>query len=322
VFVEATSGHPVVRGVVASGCTSGGFSCEGPATFIDCVSTSSTNGYGFSVGTPVTLERCQANLNEAGFVFAGPCLLRDCRANGNTAFGFAEYGDGVVKASDCVSSNNGQMGFILHTGAVIGDCLAFANTWDGFNVGDHASITNCQSRDNGINGYTLGSAPSITGCGASGNHADGFNVGGRATFVNCQSSSNTLNGFVLASDSSILDSTASDNGQDGIVGAQSNRVRRCSVRGSSPNGQYGIHLTNSANFIEGNSVIAARVGIQVDIGGNKLIRNVCSANLNNWYVQTGNYCYVLVGQATAGQISGNAGGTASGATDPDANFSY
>lgn len=318
---QGTSGHLVLRGLMVSGCAGGGFVGGDPATIIDCAAISN-GGFGFTLGSSATLERCQSNSNQYGFQFNAMCTLLDCRADGNSVYGFAETGGGPVSISDCTASNNGQWGFTLHDDSMIRGSVALSNGLDGFSAGDRVTITNCQSNNNTGRGFALGSAPLITNSSASGNHSDGVSVGGRATITDCQSNGNTTAGFSLASDSSILDSTASDNGGDGIVGAQSNRVRRCSVRGSSPNGQYGIHLTGSANFVEGNSVIAARVGIEIDSGGNKLIRNVCSANLNNWYVQVGNYCYVTVGQATLGQISGNSGGSPSGATDPDANFSY
>jgi parallel beta-helix repeat protein len=83
----------------------------------------------------------------------------------------------------------------------------------------------------------------------------------------------------------------------------------------------GIRSTGASNRIQDNLCSTANRGIDVGFSGNFIAGNTCSGNTTNWSVAGGNVCLVVQG-ATGGAIVGNAGGVATGSTDPGANYTY
>lgn len=259
-----------------------------------------TGGSGISVGPGAIVERCS---------------VINCTGNGIIA-----ANGGLI--SDCTAANNGRGIFVGDKGTVT-HCSARGNTSRGIETGYACSVVNCNVSENPGDGILLGNSSQARDCVASVNGSTGIRtVSGRATIINCSSIGNSAHGFELANDSTLLDSTALDNLADGIQANSSCRIRRCTARGTNPGlGSVGIHVLSSWCLLEGNSVIAAGIGIKVDQSTNKMVRNTCSANTTNWSIAGGNFGLVVVGAASGG-FTGNTGGAASGTTDPDANFSY
>ena len=63
-------------------------------------------------------------------------------------------------------------------------------------------------------------------------------------------------------------------------------------------------------------------GIDVDFGGNLIVRNSASGNTTDYEISTHNKVGVIVSGPNSGAISGSTGGAGVGPTAPWANFSF
>jgi len=121
----------------------------------------------------------------------------------------------------------------------------------------------------------------------------------------CTSSVNTGDGIQVGNDCRVTDNSCDSNGNGSGDGA-------------------GIHATGSGNRIEGNIVTDADRGIDVDVGGNIIIRNTCTSNTINWVIAANNYYGPIInrtGVVTAA-VNGSVAASTLATTDPNANFSY
>ena len=131
---------------------------------------------------------------------------------------------------------------------------------------------------------------------------------------------NTGDGFVIASGSRVSDCAASSDPGDGIEISRDIVVVGCVCDGNGTGDGVGIHPTSADNRIEANNCLDNARGIDVDAGGNVIIRNTCSGNTANRDVASGNVCLAVLAPASP-VILGNSGGTA-GPGDSNANLSY
>ena len=211
----------------------------------------------------------------------------------------------------------------LCTGALLENLHVSNNTLDGITTGVATVVRNCTANGNGASGFNPLGASLVVNCSAANNIADGFATGTPgALIIGCIARGNDGDGFSVALGSLVADCAAIQNTGDGIQVFADCTVRgnTCTGNGSGGDGA-GIHVINNDNRIEGNSCTDADRGIDVDAGGNFIVRNTCSGNTTNWDVVAGNVILVVTA-TTSPAVTGNAGGTAPGSTDPNANFTY
>ncbi len=220
------------------------------------------------------------------------------------------------------ASSNGGNGIVCTISGVVRGCTASANVLAGIFAQSGALVENCSARQNQT-GISLGLGALARGCSARQNSVDGFSaLNGNSSIIDCSAVGNLQKGMTAAGGCTINRCNVSSNRTDGIAVTFSCLVfgNTCTFNGDVLDGAN-IHATGANNRIESNHCTGADRGIDVDVGGNFIVRNTCSANTTNWDVVAGNVC--LVEQAgIAGAVLGNTGGVAPGSTDPNANFTY
>lgn len=227
--------------------------------------------------------------------------------------------------------------------AVVRDCVVRSGAGTGIAVGPRSLITGC-SIEGGNGGIRVGETSAVSGCTvtattgigifvdleclvsdsvASSNLEDGISCGSGSSVRSCIASGNGGDGIIVASASSVVACTTFANVGDGIQISGDCLVLQCIAdsNGSGVGNSAGIHATSTDNRIEGNNCTDNDRGIDVDSTGSIIVRNTCSGNTVNWDVASGNVCLVVSATA-APAVLGNAGGTAPGSTDPNANFTY
>ena len=85
----------------------------------------------------------------------------------------------------------------------------------------------------------------------------------------------------------------------------------CNSNGSGGDGA-GIHVVGTDNRIDGNTVTDNDRGIDVDAGGNLVVRNSASGNSTEYAIVAGNHDAQRISSPGAGFVS----------TDPWANFEF
>lgn len=278
-----------------------GFALLGVAGALDGITNTLANSGGIAVMNGAIRGWPQDGIDvTAGVVYGGS--IDGIVAENNTGIGIRvgnqfsvtrcssvnNTGGGLATASTCTISNcaargNGGYGFSFTSACALSDCAAYLNTGDGY-----SSI---------FDGNTLHN------CAANNNTGDGFDIDYTATIVNCAAYYNDGDGFRVSSRNVLIGNAASYNGRGASGGA-------------------GINLIGQDNRVEGNNCTLATYGIRAITSGNFITRNVCSGNTTNWDIAAGNTCLVVSGATNASAWSGNAGGTAPGSTDPNANFTY
>jgi len=98
----------------------------------------------------------------------------------------------------------------------------------------------------------------------------------------------------------------------------------CHFNGNGAGNGAGVRATGDDNRIEGNNCHSADLGIVLLGAGNIMLKNTCSGNGINYDIFAGNR-YGPIINLTAfnpATVSGNAGASTVGSTDPWANFAY
>ena len=227
------------------------------------------------------------------------CRIESVVATGNAEIGFSVHSRSVI--SHC-TSNGGTKCIYAISACAIHDCAVSAASQQGMLI-QHGCVVTSSVANGNADGFNVNGGTTVTDCAAYQNTGIGFMANDGTEIVHCTSSSNNLDGIKCASGCTIVGNACSSNG---IGGA---------------NEGAGIHATGFDNRIESNHCLSADRGIDVDIGGNFISKNTCSGNTTNWDVAAGNTILVVQG-SSAGAVLGNAGGTAPGSTDPNANFTY
>jgi parallel beta-helix repeat protein len=211
---------------------------------------------------------------------------------------------------DCKANNNGTNGFILSNYCEVTNCQAIQNTQRGFAGGSSNVLTGCVASNNQMQGFQLDYVSRIVDCVADANSQEGFLVSDGNTLSGCSATSNLADGFELNNGNSLTRCTARSNRFDGIRAGWSNQIVENLLDGNG-NGSVGasIHLTGSQNRVDSNNCVSADYGLDVDVGGNAILRNTCRGNGDN-YGQ-------IVGGNDVGPI-----GTLATSTSPWANISY
>ena len=235
-------------------------------------------------------------------------------------------------------SNTRGVGVSVGSAASVSDCTAINNAYSGFASGDRCSFTRCSAFGNAAggvssapvgNGFSLGRYCLVTDCSASNNGTgsqagNGFFSDIVCQFQNCiavENGSPALglgDGFVTGPGTQVQFCTAVLNKGDGIRAAGTGTIRENTCIA---NGSAGIHLTSAFGVVAENLSVNNSTGFRADISSNSFARNTAINNVSNWELAAGNSAYVIL-KLSAGAISGDAGGSPTPSTDPDANFSF
>lgn len=223
-------------------------------------------------------------------------------------------------------------------------CGAFSNTGTGIKVLEYSQVINCESEQNATGVMLSNYARAIhTTCAM--NSSNGIDASSDGTeVIECIAATNGGNGIVGLNGASIARCVVRFNNLAGITTnssclIESNEITfsgsngiatlgSCVVRNNSCNSNgrltagAGIFTSATKSRIEGNSCVDNTYGIRVTGSLNFITRNTASGNTTfNWDISANNRCLVVQGVSNAA-FSGNAGGTAPGSTDPNANFTY
>ena len=252
-------------------------------------SISGWSGHGLD-GTSGALSRIEDLRTDAngqnGLVINSGSEVNNCVAAQNTGVGIAVSNNVLV--TGCVSSLNGGHGFGLGTACTIKSCLAFGNTGAGITTGgvNYLTVIDCNANTNTGGGIAARARAFITSSTAEGNGVVGISAGASSTISNCHASGNTGDGIIASNGSAVTGCTASANTGDGVEVNSLSRVEGNTCEENRVGA--GVHVTGQGNRIDGNTVARNVRGIDVDSGGNLVVRNDASLNPTNYDIAGGN----------------------------------
>ncbi|HEY2714455.1 MAG TPA: right-handed parallel beta-helix repeat-containing protein [Chthoniobacterales bacterium] len=216
--------------------------------------------------------------------------VNNCVASQNGGVGIGSSNDVLV--TSCVSSINGSHGFQLGGGSTLKSCLAYDNGGAGFTTSSVASLTiiDCNAHFNTGFGIAGPKRTFVTSSTAEENRSGGISVGTSSTVSNCNAGGNTGVGILASAGSAVTACTASANTADGIQVDNLSRVEdnTCQGNGASGGDGAGVHATGRINRIDGNMTTQNDRGVDIDAGGNLVVRNDASLNGTNFDIAAGN----------------------------------
>ena len=244
-----------------------------------------------TAGALARIEDLRTDANGGnGLVINSGSQVNNCVAAQNGGVGIAVSNNVLV--TGCVSSSNGGHGFGLGTACTIKSCLAFGNIGAGISTGgvNYLTVIDCNANSNTGGGIAALARAFVTSSTAEGNGVVGISVGASSTVSNCHATGNTGDGIIALTGSAVTGCTASANTGDGIEEDNLSRVEgnTCEGNGVAAADGAGIHVTGRANRIDGNTVTRNDRGIDVDSGGNLVVRNDASLNPTNYDIAGGN----------------------------------
>ena len=250
-----------------------------------------SHGLDGTAGGLARIEDLRATGNGGnGIVINSGSQVNNCVAGQNAGVGIQTSNSVIV--TGCVSGSNGSHGFQLGTASTIKSCLAGGNGGAGIAPGgvNYLTVIDCNANTNTGGGIAALARAFITSSTAEGNGVVGISVGASSTVSNCHASGNTGDGIVASNGSAVTGCTASTNAGDGIKVDSRCRLEgnTCEGNGTGRAGGAGIHATARANRIDGNTAISNDRGIDVDGGGNLVVRNDASLNTTNYDIAGGN----------------------------------
>ncbi len=247
--------------------------------------------------------------------------VENIRANGNTGNGISV--GTATTVSGCTASSNGINGIDTAFGCVVTDCTAFSNGNDGIFAHSSSTVSHSAAYLNSTNGIATGASCTVTNCSATDNNA-GIQTSSGCVVSRCATGFNATRGITTGSGCHVVDCIVTSNFLDGIQVLNDCTVRgnTCDSNGIGAGTGAGILVSGGDNVIEGNTCTDADRGIDVDAGGNLIIKNRCSGNTTNWDFVIGNAYGPIVATPSGAAVSGNTAAAALGSTDPNANFSY
>ena len=230
-------------------------------------------------------------------------------------------------AVGCIAEQNGLNGLVTKDSCTITGCSARDNTFAGFLAGVGTTVTACAAWENGFAGIDCSTGCTVSHSAAHNNSRSGIDVGSGSVVLGCAAHSNTIDGIVSGGDGvSIAECSAQGNLGDGIQVDNDSRVvgNVCDGNGSGASDGAGIHVTGTDNRIEGNHCTDADRGIDVDAGGNIIIRNTCAGNSTDWDIVANNVYGPIVDKRLpiSAAVNGFAAVSTLGSTDANANYSY
>jgi hypothetical protein len=310
------------------------------------LAVSGCSGFGIVLGQNSSAQRCRVTSNTAGGIATGgDCTVQSCSAQTNAGGGILAFNGCAVL--DCTSNFNTGNGISTGHTSTVSRCSSVDNTLSGFSVGSNTTISNCASSFNDSHGFASLDGASVSASTASNNFGNGFNLANGATVSGCAAVTNSGSGIVVDNGGQITSCTARSNTLHGIVANSSTRIASCSVAGNAVDGilvgsachvsenqcgnlsgvgqgtnTTGIHVTGNDNRIEANVLTNRHRGLDVDVGGNVIVRNVASGNIINWDIFAVNFGQFIAATNSGASFAGSAGGAPIGSTDPWINYSY
>jgi parallel beta-helix repeat protein len=262
-----------------------------------CTVTSSAGG--INVGDNSRVEDCVVDAgtgSSSGITCAQNCAVVHCTAQNNPGKGIDGGSRGSVQG--CVARGNTTEGIAMIFG-LVKDCLVEENLGSGIVADAGCSIIDCVARDNGVVGIavTNGQGTVIERCSATSNDSAGISLTSGGSITHCAAAYNNGDGIRVSVNCYVATNTCHSNGLGAYDGA-------------------GIHAMSGGNRIDGNTVTENDRGLDVDVGGNLIIRNSAQGN-------GANYSAIAAGNTT-GEIvdTTGVGGTLNETHGPWANFSY
>lgn len=242
---------------------------------------------------------------------SGLARIDDLRADANAAAGISINSGSQV--TNCVAAENGGVGITSSNDVLVTGSVSSLNVSHGFQLGGGSTIKSCLAYNNGGAGITTSSVTNLTiiecnahfnsGFGIAGpkrtfvtsstaeeNRGGGISVGASSTVSNCNAGGNTGVGIFASAGSAVSGCTASANTADGIQVDNLSRVEgnTCQGNGASGGDGAGVHATGRINRIDGNMTTQNDRGIDIDAGGNLIVRNDSSNNTTNYDIVAGN----------------------------------
>lgn len=284
------------------------------------------------------VEDVQAAANAGDGIYIGRGSIQHCQARGNGAAGIRVQGASQILS--CHLSGNSGSGIIGSDAVLVRDCISEANGVHGFEVGNSCTISGSQAIKNAFHGIAAGEKSAITQTLATENGATGISTFFGAMIAQCTSANNTFNGITTGTSCTIVDNVVTDNSQRGIHCAGVSVISRntCSFNTTeglvsdgqsliesnncSFNAAAGIRTTGADSTIDSNLLIGNGRGLDIDLGGNVIVRNRASSNsVANFDIVPGNSGLFVSASVGAG-VFGSSGGSSLGSSDPWANFSF
>jgi parallel beta-helix repeat protein len=250
-----------------------------------------SNGLDGTAGALARIDDLRADTNAgSGLVINSGSQVNNCIAAQNGGVGITTSNDVLV--TGCLSSTNGGHGFLLGTASTIKSSFANGNGGSGIAPSGVNSLTviDCNTHFNTGAGIAGPKRALITSSTAEDNRAGGIVAGASSTISNCNASGNTGDGIFVSVGSAVTGCTASANTGDGIEVDNLSRVEgnTCQGNGVGTADGAGVHVTGRANRIDGNTAFSNDRGIDVDAGGNLIVRNDASLNTTNYDIVGGN----------------------------------
>jgi parallel beta-helix repeat protein len=244
-----------------------------------------------TAGGQARIEDLRVNANAGnGIVINSGSQVNNCIAGQNGGVGI-QTSNGVI-VTGCVSGSNGNHGFQLGTASTIKSCLASGNAGAGIAPSgvNYLTVIDCNANTNIGGGIAALARAFITSSTADGNGVVGISVGASSTVSNCHATGNTGDGIIALTGSAVIGCTASANTGDGVEVDNLSRLEgnTCQGNGAGTGDGAGVHATGRANRIDGNTATSNDRGIDVDAGGNLVVRNDASLNTTNYDIVPGN----------------------------------
>ena len=199
--------------------------------------------------------------------------------------------------------------------------LRIANGGGGLRIGAGCIATHCSVTASGSWGIEAGDGSTVKDCTAFANFNDGI-VGARGvSIIGCTVRGNSRYGIDVNDGSTVSGCTVTSNGLHGIQVTLACRVTEnlCHKNGVGVAGAAGILVSSSFNRIEANQVSGNNRGIDVQAGGNLIIKNHAADNPPGG----GGANYIFTASNTFGPTNNlvGAGGVITN-QNPWANFSF
>jgi hypothetical protein len=238
---------------------------------------------------------------------SGVLAGRNCRLE-NVLFYDCSYGADVGDQSSVVRCRARHCWVGLAAGALsrVADCIAGECGSHGIEVGDGSVVEGCTAGFNAW-GIWAGGGSVIRDCAVNSNAANGIVAWEGSTVTHCSAVRNGGHGISVADGSTVAGCTLRENAGDGILATYSAFIRdnACDVNGSN-----GVHVLSFNSRVDNNNVTGNRGGVNVEGGGNVVVRNSARGN----WGAAGNYR--LADGNDVGPI-----GSATNSTSPWANLS-
>lgn len=197
--------------------------------------------------------------------------------------------------------NNGGSGIANDSGSQhtwIEECLAFGNSAVGIRGGGYCTVRHCVGRDNGGQGLLLGAFCRVEACHLIANTGIGVVTSDKSAVTDCVVTANRTGGIYTFARCYVARNSCVEN-----TGANPSAVN--------------IRSSFDGSRIEENHCVGSVFGIQVQSGGNLIVRNACAANGTDYDIAAGNAFGPIAPVGGVGDIS-----IVPPAGHPWANFAY